>query len=68
MKDIIVRFSSRKFLVTVSTVTGLLATKNYTEAAGVVAAYVLGQAHIDAKSVAKTVQNIAVAVEKNAAA
>jgi len=66
VKDLIQRFSSRKFLVTVSAVTGLLASKNYVEAAGVAIAYVLGEAHIDAKSVAGTVQNISLAVQKAA--
>lgn len=66
MQDLISRFSSRKFLVTVSAVAGLLASKNYTEAAGVAIAYVLGEAHIDAKSVAKTVEEIAVAVNNHA--
>lgn len=44
------RFTSRKFLVTLSAVFGALAAKQYYAAAASSVAYVLAEAHVDAKA------------------
>lgn len=51
-----IRFTSRKFLLSLSTIAALLAAKQYAEAAGVASAYVLGEAGIDVASVVKEVR------------
>lgn len=53
MNDLFIKLSSRKFLLAVGTAVTLLAAKRYTEAAGIAAAYVLGEAAIDRAAVVK---------------
>ena len=50
MKAQLVRFTSRKFLVTVTAVLTAVGAKEYYAAAAAAVAYVLAEAHIDAKA------------------
>lgn len=50
MKAQLVRFTSRKFMVTLAAVFGAMGAKQYMAAAAAAAAYVLGEAHVDAKA------------------
>ncbi len=60
-----IRLTSRKFLVTVSTVAGLVAAKHYAEAAAVASAFIIGEAHIDAQAAKAqgAITNVASAVK-----
>lgn len=58
------KLTSRKFLVTIGTVIGLIGAKQHTEAAALAAAYVLGEAHIDAKDVASASRTANVFIER----
>ena len=49
---------SRKLIVTISTVAGLIASKAYAEAAGVAAAYVVAQGYVDSKTAKEVVEVI----------
>lgn len=44
------KFTSRKFLLALSGALTMLASGRKTEAAGIIVAYILGEAHIDAKA------------------
>lgn len=54
MNKVLSTFTSKKLLAALVGFLGLLAAKQYTEAAGLLGAYVLAQAGIDATTVRKT--------------
>ncbi len=67
MSDTLNRLSSRKFLLAVSATSALFAAKQYSEAVGVVAAYILGQAGVDVTTAVKEVRKGASAAEGHSA-
>lgn len=59
-------FASRKFLIAVSAVISLLSMRQYAEAAGVAAAYILGEAAIDVRQATAKVREAADAADRAA--
>ncbi len=62
------KFLSRKLLVTLSGVIAAVASGQWYIAAGLIVAYVLAQAHVDARAVASIVDVVAVEAKKVATA
>lgn len=51
LQVLVSKFTSRKFVLAVLGAASLFVAGRKTEAAGVIAAYILGEAHIDAKAI-----------------
>lgn len=64
VQQVIEKYTSRKLWVAFSTIVALITAKQYSEAAGVAAAYVLSEAHVDAKKVTATAREVSAEIDR----
>lgn len=65
MKDFIARLGSRKFLLALAAFATFQANKQHTEAVGVVVAYLLAEAGLDAKALGRATADAAEQAEQD---